>query len=113
MQVLNSQTHVQHLPILDILLLERLLVRKYCKNLNKEMYGSKDCICTLYEYRTDARLSMLSTVSQPTQSTPHYVAELTEAQNLIADIPPLVIQFLCVYFLYTKCVLKKLGTSRI
>ncbi|EIE85044.1 hypothetical protein RO3G_09754 [Rhizopus delemar RA 99-880] len=38
---------------------------------------------------TDARLSMLSTVSQPTQSTPHYVAELTEAQNLIADIPPL------------------------
>ncbi|KAG1392089.1 hypothetical protein G6F60_012234 [Rhizopus arrhizus] len=38
---------------------------------------------------TDARLSMLSTASQPAQFTPHYVAELTETQSLIADIPPL------------------------
>lgn len=33
---------------------------------------------------------MLSTTSQPAQFTPHYVAELTETQSLIADIPPLV-----------------------
>lgn len=33
---------------------------------------------------------MLSTASQPAQFTPHYVAELTETQSLIADIPPLV-----------------------
>lgn len=33
---------------------------------------------------------MLSMSSQPTQSTPHYVAELTESQAFIADIPPLV-----------------------
>jgi hypothetical protein len=41
--------------------------------------------------RTEARLSMLSMSSQPTtQSTPHYVAELTESQAFVADIPPLV-----------------------
>ncbi|KAI8059385.1 WD40-repeat-containing domain protein [Gilbertella persicaria] len=39
--------------------------------------------------QSDARLSMLSTTSQPAQTTPHYVAELTEAQTFVADIPPL------------------------
>jgi hypothetical protein len=36
---------------------------------------------------------MLSMSSQPTtQPTPHYVAELTETQAFVADIPPLVSQ---------------------
>ncbi|KAG1430988.1 hypothetical protein G6F57_022972 [Rhizopus arrhizus] len=68
MPVLNFP-HVQLQLILDIHLLERPSVRK-----------------------TDARLSMVSAASQPNQSTtttPHYVAELTETQALIADIPPL------------------------
>lgn len=43
-------------------------------------------------YRTDARLSMLSMSSQTAQTTPHYVAELTESQAFVADIPPLVCQ---------------------
>jgi hypothetical protein len=42
-------------------------------------------------YRTEARLSMLSMSSQPADKvTPHYVAELSEAQAFVADIPPLV-----------------------
>ncbi|KAK4513545.1 uncharacterized protein ATC70_005547 [Mucor velutinosus] len=45
--------------------------------------------------QAEARLSMLSMSSQPNSSsppqgsTPHYVAELTESQAFIADIPPL------------------------
>lgn len=47
-----------------------------------------------HKHRAEARLSMLSMSSQPNAATngttPHYVAELTESQAFVADIPPLV-----------------------
>lgn len=48
---------------------------------------------------------MLSMSSQPntssttTTTTPHYVAELTESQAFIADIPPLVTFILFLFIL--------------
>ncbi|KAI8324921.1 WD40-repeat-containing domain protein [Choanephora cucurbitarum] len=39
--------------------------------------------------QSDARLSMVSNASHSAQTTPRYVAELTETQAFIADIPPL------------------------
>lgn len=38
----------------------------------------------------DARHSTLSMSSQTAQAAPLYVAELTESQAFVADIPPLV-----------------------
>ena len=83
MQVLSLPTHV---PLQQILAIPHLqLPRKCFLSEKRGMYLS-------IKRRNEARLSMLSLSSQPTQSTtPHYVAELTESQAFIADIPPLVI----------------------
>lgn len=59
---------------------------------------------------------MLSMTSQPgtTQPTPHYVAELTETQAFVADIPPLV-SYIYIYIIlyYIVILIDWIGTSRL